>query len=46
MDIGEDGYFEGYKKPLSDGRIIAVTPLTFGRARLIIGNEYLVDNGW
>lgn len=31
---------EYFKKTLPDGREVAVWPLTFGRARLVVGNEY------
>ncbi len=31
---------------LEDGRLLAVAPLTFGRGRLVIGDEYFVFEGW
>jgi hypothetical protein len=35
-----------FKKMLKDGRQVEILPLTFGRARIIIGDGYLVDDGW
>jgi len=35
------------KKKTKDGRIVEIMPLTFGRARIIIGDGHtFVDNGW
>lgn len=34
------------KKNAPDGREIEIVPLTFGRARIIIGDGYNVDDGW
>lgn len=33
-------------KTLEDGRIAYVTPLTFGRARINIGDEWFVEDGY
>lgn len=33
-------------KRLPDGRGAWVYPLTFGRARLVVGDEYFLDDGW
>jgi len=35
-----------YKKIMPDGRIAEVVELTFGRARIIIGDGAVVDDGW
>ncbi len=37
-----------FRRSLADGRLIDVTPLTFGRARLQIGpaGEPWYDDGW
>lgn len=35
-----------YRKPLPDGRILEVIPLTFGRARIIVGDGCFVEDGW
>lgn len=34
------------KKILSDGRIVEVMPLTFGRARIIVGDGVTIDAAW
>jgi hypothetical protein len=34
------------ERQLEDGRILYVTAMTFGKARLCIGNQAFVDNGW
>lgn len=35
------------ERTLPDGRILIVNPLTFGRARLTVGRDYLgYDDGW
>jgi hypothetical protein len=35
------------KKTLPDGRIAEIMPLTYGRARIIVGDgRYFVDNGY
>lgn len=34
------------KKTLQDGREVEIIPLTFGRARIIIGDGYSVDDSW
>ena len=35
------------EKYLPDGRLIGVNAsLSFGKARIIIGDEYSVENGW
>jgi hypothetical protein len=34
------------KRTLKDGRIVEIIPLTFGRARIIIGDGYMADDGW
>ena len=46
MTIGEDGHFTEWTRMLADGRMTFITPLTYGRARITIGNEYVLDNGW
>ena len=46
MNINENGYFEGWKKVLADGRIVEVVALTYGRARIVLGDGRLYDNGW
>ena len=33
-------------KDLPDGRRLEVVPLTYGRARIIIGDGYFVDDSW
>jgi hypothetical protein len=38
-----DTYFS---KTLPDGRQVDVVPLTFGRARITVGDGYLVNDGW
>lgn len=43
MLIDEDYY---YVRPVKDGRFIFVIPLTFGRARINIGNWAWFDEGW
>lgn len=36
-----------YDKRLPDGRVVAVVPLTYGRARLTVGpDELQYDDGW
>jgi len=37
-----------YSEPrtFSDGRVAYVTPLTFGRARINVGDEDWVRDGW
>jgi hypothetical protein len=35
-----------FKKTLANGQIVEIMPLTFGRARIIIGDGYNVENGW
>lgn len=35
-----------YEKYLPDGRLVAVAELTFYRGRIVIGDDYNVDNGW
>jgi len=37
---------EYYHRDLSGGRYVAVIPLTFGRARLIVGKGMTYDDGW
>lgn len=44
MIVKEDGHF--LKRILDDGRMVFVTPLTYGRARITIGNEHTLDDGW
>jgi hypothetical protein len=34
------------QRTLQDGRVVEVIPLTFGRARIIIGDGSYVYNGW
>jgi hypothetical protein len=34
-----------FSKIAPDGRIIEIMPLTYGRARIIIGDGYSVENG-
>lgn len=35
------------RRTLEDGRLLFVTPLTFGRARLAIGNDdQTYEDGW
>jgi hypothetical protein len=34
------------KKVLDPARTLYVYPLTFGRARLSVGNEAFLDDGW
>lgn len=31
---------------LTDGRIVYVTPLTIGRGRIVIGDDWAIHNGW
>ena len=35
-----------HKKNMPDGRIAEVMELTFGRARIILGDGAIVDDGW
>jgi len=35
-----------FTKPAGDGRTVYVHPLTFGRARISIGDEYVFDDSW
>jgi hypothetical protein len=35
-----------YLRPLANGRTLYVFPLTFGRARIAIGNDCFLDDGW
>ena len=45
MTDEEAGY--KYLKRVADGRYVAVTPLTFGRGRVIVGTNILfIDNGY
>ena len=38
---------EGYEHAREvNGRVVAVTPLTFGRARIIIGDRRSIFDGW
>lgn len=41
-----DGFI--YQRILDDGRLLAIVPLTFGRARITIGpaNTGCYDDGW
>lgn len=34
------------EKQLEDGRLVYVTQMTFGKARLVIGDQTNVHNGW
>jgi hypothetical protein len=34
------------QRQTSDGRFVGVVRLTFGRARLVIGDQYALDDGW
>jgi hypothetical protein len=38
--------FTELAKTLSNGRIVSVIPLTFGRARVCIGDGTGYDDGW
>lgn len=42
--MSEFGYM--HEKHLPNGKLVAVTELTFSRGRIIIGDNYGVDNGW
>jgi len=35
-----------YERWLPDGRAVFVMPLSFGRARIGIGNQWGVDDAW
>jgi len=35
-----------YARRLADGRVLAVVPLSYGRARIVIGEGMFVDDGW
>lgn len=36
-----------YQSQLPDGRIVVITPLTLGRARICVGfDEYTYDDAW
>lgn len=35
-----------YSRDLPDSRYVQVIPLTFGRARIIIGKGWFLDDGW
>jgi hypothetical protein len=35
-----------YARRLPDGRLLYVAPLLGGRARICIGDDLSVDNGW
>lgn len=39
-----EGYFE--QRWLPDGRLVGIRHLTFGRARIVIGDEYIIANSW
>lgn len=40
-------YFTYAEKALDDGRVVSVDPLTFGRARLNIGDGFsFYEDGW
>ncbi len=39
-----EGYF--LQRWLPDGRLVGVCHLTFGRARIVIGDEYFVQDSW
>ncbi len=37
------------ERPLADGRVLSVIPLTYGRARLVVSpcaGALVYDNGW
>lgn len=47
MQLDEEGNYA--KRVLEDGRTLYVIPLTYGRARLCIGNKYceqVYDDGY
>lgn len=46
MNTGDDSDTLEVKKILPDGRIAEIMPLTYGRARIIVGDGFLVDNGY
>jgi hypothetical protein len=33
-------------RKLEDGRVLTVTPMTFGKYRLNVGNEFGYEDGW
>lgn len=42
--MAEYGYFLSRRLP--DRRVVAVVPLTFGRGRIIIGDDTSVQRSW
>lgn len=44
LDPNSTGYYA--RRRLPDGRLLAVIPLTFGRARLGIGDDTGFDDLW
>jgi len=35
-----------YARRLTDNRIVAVALLTFGRARIVLGDDTFIEDGW
>jgi len=44
MIIDAEGFY--VQKTFPDGRHVGVVPLTYGRARITIGDSCCVDNSW
>jgi hypothetical protein len=44
LDPLTTGYYA--RRQLADGRTVYVFPITFGRARLGVGNDYFFDDLW
>lgn len=48
MNVKQWAENNGYAvaKELDDGRLVALVPLIMGTWRLVVGNEFTLDDGW
>jgi hypothetical protein len=44
LEVDEEGFY--MRRSLPDGRIVSVMPLTFGRARIGIGDDNVFHDVW